>query len=389
MRGRSLRSALVSLAAAACSLWALPAGAAAAPIALGAYVPDYWKDPALIDRYARQVGAPPALLLTFKDWDVPPFSESELNEISRRGAVPLVTWEPWDTSRAGPPGRGYSLQSIVAGKHDRYIGEAAGAAAQWGRPILLRFAHEMNGGWAPWGAGVKRNTPADYRDAWRRIVSIFRQRGADNVEWVWSVNVDNEGRFPFEQFYPGDAWVDWTAIDGYNWGGEFGWVSFTELFATTYEELSRLAGKPILITETGSGEDDGDKAAWIRSALARELPRFPNIRGLVWFNAPDPKGDVRVDSSAEAVAALREASRLPEYRASAAQLLGGPAAVPREVEAPAAPGDGYGEPSLLERIEQKLGGAAWVAASLALALLLAVAALLALRVRRRTRPAGP
>lgn len=388
MSRRALRSAPAAVVA-AWALCAWPTGAAAQPVALGAFVPDYYQRPALIDEYADKVGAPPVILMTFKDWDTEPFPESELEQISRRGAVPLVTWEPWATSRAGPPGRGYSLQSIIAGKHDRYVREAADAAVQWGGPILLRFAHEMNGDWAPWGAGYKDNTAADYRAAWRHIVSIFRAEGADNVEWVWSVNVNNEGRFPFEQFYPGDAWVDWTAIDGYNWGGEYGWYSFTEVFGSTYEELSRLAGKPILITETGSGEEDGDKSAWVASALTRELPRFPNIRGLVWFNAPDAKGDVRVDSSADALAALRQASRLPQYRTGAAELLRAPGSVPREVEAPAAPDDGYGEPSLLEKLEQKLSEATWVAALLAIALLLAAAALLAVRARRRARPAAP
>ena len=100
---------------------------------------------------------------------------------------------------------------------------------------MLRFAHEMNLLSSDWGPGKEGNTASSYVDAWRHIVTIFRQEGADNVKWVWAPNVDYGGR-PFTQFFPGDEWVDYVALDGYNWGATGGesWETFSQIFASSY-----------------------------------------------------------------------------------------------------------------------------------------------------------
>ena len=77
---------------------------------------------------------------------------------------------------------------------------------------MIRFGHEMNGDWYGWSG-----QPAAYVAAWRHVVSVFRGEGAANVKWVWSPNVDN-GDYPFARYFPGDSWVDYVALDGYNWG---------------------------------------------------------------------------------------------------------------------------------------------------------------------------
>ena len=51
-------------------------------------------------------------------------------------------------------------------------------------PVVLRFAHEMNGHWYPWGA--HRTDPADFVAAWRHIHDVFRTVGATNVIWTWT-----------------------------------------------------------------------------------------------------------------------------------------------------------------------------------------------------------
>ena len=57
---------------------------------------------------------------------------------------------------------GYSLRRIAAGAHDA---SCARSPAPWRRttgPVLLRFAHEMNADWYPWGVVTNGNTPAHY-----------------------------------------------------------------------------------------------------------------------------------------------------------------------------------------------------------------------------------
>jgi beta-mannanase len=202
----------------------------------------------------------------------------------------------------------------------------------------------MNGAWYPWGYGVDGNTPRLYREAWHRIHWIFRNHGADNVKWVWSPNEDAGGGHPLAVFYPGDEFVDWVGIDGFCWGGAIGWPSFTAIFASTYDRIVRLTSKPIMIAETGAGEEWGSKAEWIASALGREAPAFPNLRALVWFDAEDPRADFRVNSSPAALAAFRTAVASPRYGGSREELLATPANLPPGSVAPPEPSGGFGAP---------------------------------------------
>jgi hypothetical protein len=357
------------------ALVAAPA-APAAPVAIGAYIPNHWNDPGLIDAYTKRVGRPPAIVLSYKRWGIKPFYRPELRQIDRRGALPMVSWEPWNEAGAAIP-----LRQIARGRYDAYVRRSAREARDWGRPLMLRFAHEMNGTWDPWGRGAPGGGSRNYVAAWKRLVRIFHQEGADEVLWVWCPNV-NTGKLPFMQFYPGDEWVDWVGLDGFNWGGSIGWRSFSETFAGSYEELAARTSKPILIAETGSGEEDGDKATWVRSALLQELASFELVRAVVWFNGVD-RSDFRIASSPSALAAFREGIAAPRYGGGRAELLAAPRRVAAAVEPIPLPSGGYGEPSLPEelwrKLNDRLGAALWPLIGLAAAGSLALIALLARR----------
>jgi hypothetical protein len=354
--------------------------ASARPISVGVYLPDQWKDPALIDAYAKEVGRKPAIVLSYKRFDVKPFYKPELDQIAKRGALPMVSWEPWDSS--GKPAK---LWAIGRGRYDGYLRRSAAQAKAWGRPIMLRFAQEMNGSWAPWEQGHVGSTPRSFVLAWRHVVRVFRKVGADNVIFVWCPNV-NTGHLQFMQYYPGDRWVDWVGLDGFNWGGSIGWRSFSEIFAGSYEELARETSKPIVIAETGSGQTGGDKAAWVRSVFFRELRNFSRVRAVVWYNAVD-RADFRVDSSPSALRAFRQGLALPAYSAGRGQILTTPASLHGGVGPIPIPSADYGQPPLLERfwrkLNDRLGAALWPL--IAAFALLAAALITTLIVRRRRR----
>lgn len=354
------------------------APAAAAKVATGAYISESWRDPALISRYGRQVGRPPRIVMTYKDWSSLPFSSEEFEAIGRLGAVPMITWEPWTSAQ-----RPFPLRAIAAGKYDRYLRRAAGSAANWGKPFMVRFAQEMNGNWFPWGSGVGVNTARDFRKAWKHVVDLFRFHGATNVIWVWSPNEDSGGNFQFAPFYPGDRWVDWVAVDGFNFGGSEGWPSFTTIFGSTYDRLVELTDKPVMIAETGSTEETGNKAEWVASALEREAPRFPHLRAIVWFDGETSRGDFRVDSSPAALAAFRKGLGSPTYDVTRGQLLATPAALPGQAAAPEPPSGGYGAPSWVERLRHELHGIRLVIAIAVAVLILAGLVLLVSLARRR------
>ena len=84
---------------------------------------------------------------------------------------------------------------------------------------------------------------------WKYIVDRFRKAGVTNVAWVWCVNGDRAGGKDWPDYYPGDAYVDWLAIDLYSARqsrpGD-GRVS---------QALRHGAGKPIMIPEGGTGPE--------------------------------------------------------------------------------------------------------------------------------------
>jgi hypothetical protein len=302
-------AALLALSAAA------PERAHASRAAVGVFLSHFEEDPAVVDQYIDEVGSAPAIIHVYKDWEAAPFDPAVLGTIAARGAVPLVTWEPW-RNWSEP----VSLRAIASGAEDGLIAAAAREAAAWHRPFFLRFAHEMNGGWYPWGRGVNGNTPQVYKAAWRHVVDVFRANGATNARWVWTPYLDAGGR-PFKRFYPGDRWVDWAGLDGFNWGSRF--VSFAKLFAESYREIVKMTDRPLMVAETGSVEYGGNKAAWVSATLDKALPRFRHIRAIVWWSGiHTEKGtDVRIDTSPEAVLALRDALQAPQLNPGRRFLL--------------------------------------------------------------------
>ena len=290
------------------------AGHRRAKVAMGIYVPGGDRDPSLLAPYADATGEEPAIVQGYRTWQELPFEESSLRAITSVGALPLITWEPWDREEDG-----YSLAAIAAGAFDGYIAEAARQARSWGGVIFVRFAHEMNGNWYPWGDW----DPATYKAAWRHVVSIFRAEGATNVRWVWTPYVEGS-QYPFRRYYPGDRWVDWAGLDGFNWGKPF--ASFAKIFDDSYRRVVKMTEKPLMIAETGSVEGSGNaKAIWIRRALRRALPRLAHIRALIWWSDVHPDGtDWRIDTSASALQAFGTSLQAPRYRQGAAFLLSRP-----------------------------------------------------------------
>jgi hypothetical protein len=314
----SSRSRIAALLVLAClgmtvvSAAASPDPALAHRIALGSYIPGVAWHPGLIDRYSHLMGRPPAIVSDYKQWDVPAFERDELKAIWDRGAVPMITWEPMSYH-----GRNYPLRAIVRGRFDGYLKRSAHAAKSWGRPVFVRFAHEMNGNWYPWG--VRGNTAHAYKAAWRHVVRVFRRIGADNVQWVWVPNVDQGGGQPFAGLFPGDRWVDWVGLDGFNWGYGGSFYSFRKIFGHSYRILARLSDRPMMIAETGA--DNRGKARWISQSLRRQLPRFGRIHALVWFNYRANGVNLRFDTPPPALRAFRSAARDPRYAITRDALL--------------------------------------------------------------------
>lgn len=277
----------------------------ACSILLGTTTPAGPADLSELDRFEQDAAKRVGLFAYYRGFaHHPAFDPSEAESVRRRGAIPMITWEPWDYT-GGQKQPAFALRRIAGGAYDPYIRRWARGIRAWGKPLLLRFAHEMNGDWYPWAEAANGNAAGDYVKAWRHVHRIFRSVGTRNVKWVWSPNVAYPGSTPLAGLYPGDRYVDWVGVDGYNWGtSQPGkrWQSFQELFDPTLAEVSRITDKPVMLAEVASSELGGDKAAWITDFFAA-LKRRPQIRAFAWFNH-DKETDWRIQSSDSARAAF-------------------------------------------------------------------------------------
>jgi len=272
---------------------AAPASASAT-IQLGAYTPEAPANARALSEYAAMVGRQPDIVMWYRDFGRPLLGSNEIANLQATGQTPMVTWEPYNQS----------LSQIASGAYDSYLHKSADIAKSWGGTLMVRFAHEMNGTWYPWAGSD--SAPSTYLAAWQHIVSLFRSDGATNVKWVWSPFVQVGRKYPIPSYFPGDAWVDYVGLDGYNWGSANGtWQSLEAVFSASYSIVTQLSTKPVIITETSSSETGGDKAAWIRAGLMSTIPQsFPRVSAVVWFNNVQ-EDDWRVNSSQASLGAYR------------------------------------------------------------------------------------
>lgn len=301
----SASAALAVILAATSFLSADVAGAATTAPELGVITPTGPFNMADLDAFEAAAGGQADIYSYYQEWAYNSFDPAVNNAIVARGMTPEIVWDPWDWVK-GPNQPEYSLASIISGSHDDYIKSWARAVRMWKKPLRIRLMTEMNSPNFAWGVTVNGNTPAQFIAAWRHIVSIFRAYRANNVQWVWAPASSQDGTVPIAQIYPGDAYVDWLGIDGYNWGSTVtwsAWRSFDQVFGPSLADFRAISpNKPVAISETSSAEMGGNKAAWI-SEFFTKLKANPQIRSYTWFNL-DKETDWRITSSESARAAF-------------------------------------------------------------------------------------
>lgn len=297
---------------------------------VGAWL-DGWPSPEeeSIRSFEDQTGTQVQIVDIYLDWSTS-FAEveSSVEHVQRSGAMAQLTWEAHglttkdiaDGSKQVTLNNGTTMS--VGAYLDSFGARACQTAQETGTPILVRPLHEMNGDWFSWGIayrtedGTQPNTNESYKAAWQRIHAAFTEDCSDDeVRFVWAVNHNSGGTDAgFTGTYPGDAYVDYLGVDGYNWGSKasWGWQPFDEIMAPAYCAVTEVSDKPVLLAEWGSVEAGGDKAAWIEDAFTTIHEDYPRIRGMVWLDTKKHEEqtgetmDWRVDSSPEALEAYSQ-----------------------------------------------------------------------------------
>ncbi len=221
-------------------------------------------------------GLPLRIWSSWSSWQsVPP--EGVLREAARLRAEPLIDWGPY----------GITLSAIAAGQYDAYIESWAKTILAYQRPVLIRFAHEMNGSWYSWS----QEGPAAYVLAWRHVVNIFRQVGARNARFVWSPDgligePQRSWTRSVVRWYPGRAYVSYVGMTTYAFASNIrwglgGWMQRIDWLHRTYHEPMILPEMKVVAPS---------RYRWLRE-LRGALAKRPWISMVIWSESPTSQSE--------------------------------------------------------------------------------------------------
>lgn len=222
--------------------------------------------------------------ILFLDWHDSTASKQLVHFLTRarqRQRIPLLTLEPHPQYEAGRD-RDTLWEDVMTGRHDDVISSLAATLRTSPEPVLVRFAHEMDiKGQYPWSFDDHER----YVSMYRYVHQKFSKSRLSHVYWVWSP----AGRNDSHLFWPGGAFVDVIGISAYasmSWSADRSLESLAQILERT-RGLHRRYGLPLLIAEAGVSGSADDQQRWLSEGL-KALTRFPEVCGLVYFNAPQP-----------------------------------------------------------------------------------------------------
>jgi mannan endo-1,4-beta-mannosidase len=258
---------------------------------LGAFTPGAPPSYAPVASFAQATGRAPNLIGYYSGW-AEPFDTSFANTLRNHGIIPFVQIDPTDASIAG----------IADGTYDEYLRSYADSVRNFRSAVVIGFGHEMNADWYSWG--YKHVAPATFVAAWRHLVTVFREQGADNVTWLWTVEATGPHTGPVQDWWPGSSYVTWAGVDGY-------YYRYTDRFATvfgrTIDQVRKITKDPVILSETAVGPA-ADQFPKILD-LFKGLTNY-NTLGLVWFDVKQTGGPYRQDWRLEDSRFAEEAFRL-------------------------------------------------------------------------------
>jgi hypothetical protein len=226
--------------------------------------------------------------------------------IREAGSIPYIRLMLRSSAEQGMAEPVFTLQAIIDGQFDADLHKWCEAARDFGTPLLAEYGTEVNGEWFSWngvwnGGGTtigygdpnEPDGPERFRDAYRHIIQICRDEGSGNITWVFHLNAGDwpqEDWNAFENYYPGDDYIDWIGISSY--GAQTPQDDYCDEFClamdAVYPRVDALtAEKPIFIAEFGVTKDNPlcDQAEWTRAALTDITSfRWPRLIAFSWWN---------------------------------------------------------------------------------------------------------
>ena len=206
---------------------------------------------------------------------------------------------------------GTTARAIPSGAYDSSIRETLNYINTLRGPVLLRIGAEMD----VWTDAV---TPADFIAAYRYVADMARSL-APKAELIWSANYCSGWDVSAEDFYPGDAYVDWVGISlYYNYESSSTsepWLEHTRggryadpvANAASVVAVARAHGKPVAVTEGGmtknkSGMGEEYAARQIAKEFSTLTMVYPEIKSIIYCDKLINGNDYRLSGSAKSAA---------------------------------------------------------------------------------------
>jgi len=307
--------------------------------------------PAQVRSYEQAAGTRVAWVSFSHNWyQGTAFPKQTAQWIHEMGAVPYIRLMLREEEEETP--NRFSLEAVLDGAFDGDLRGWARQAAEFPGPLIVEFGTECNGDWFPWngshhGAGrldgfgdpAKPDGPERFAATYRHIVDLMRAEGARNITWVFHVDSTDSPEAAwnrFENYYPGDGYVDWVAVSAYGpqEPTEDEYETFREQMDGAYPRLERLApGKPVIVAEFGctAGCPVISPEKWAGDALSDILGgRWPRLIGFSWWdeqweNDDDPahNSDMKIENTHALGAAFRKNLAAAGDRVVERPIIGG------------------------------------------------------------------
>ncbi len=321
-------SLTVVIAVAISTLLASPAsaqGAQEAQIDLGATA-FLTPDRTLIQSVAEleaNTGRRMDVVRVFLLWDSP-MPWSEINALRNGGRKIFLSVRA--STVAGQPVLWRDLADAPVGSpRHRQMVQWATRVRNIGDDVFFTFHHE------PETIGsIPNGSDAEFIRAWRRMHTLFGVEGVRNAEYVWTMTdfsfvVPTTDRRSAPKWYPGDAFVDHFAADGYNWHTcraniNNQWKTLEAAISDFVAFGAAHPDKGLMLAEVASVEDANDpqrKARWINEVQAlMKRPAYSQFNLLAWYEHPqpgEPGCEWYTDTSPASLAAWRQLANDPFF----------------------------------------------------------------------------
>lgn len=163
---------------------------------------------------------------------------------------------------------------VATGKYDSKIDDFCKGIKGLGIPTFVRLGYEFNG--LSWNGYL----PKTYIKAWKHFVDRIRKNNINNIAIVWCYCP--EGEKNYQDYYPGDNYVDWWAIDIFS--SDYFKDPFTEKFMQDAEKHK----KPVMIGESSAryvGTLDGQKSwdNWFKPYF-EWIENHPIVKAFCYIN---------------------------------------------------------------------------------------------------------